>query len=94
MTETSGDPWAKHMLYGTARIIQASGTTIQSGQLSKRLFGAFKLLEANRAILYGEKTFLSQDTWPKCQQQLAINLASPMEIVFGFLIEISSFSTA
>ncbi|KAK1466953.1 hypothetical protein CMEL01_10946 [Colletotrichum melonis] len=94
MTETSGDLWAKHMLYGTARIIQSVGATGQSCQLDKRLFGAFRSLEANRAILYGEDTFLSQEPWSKSPGYLVANPASQVEAVFDLLIEISSFSKA
>ncbi|KAI3559450.1 hypothetical protein CABS03_05193 [Colletotrichum abscissum] len=94
MTETSGDLWAKHMLYGTARIIQSVGATGQSCQLDKRLFGAFRSLEANRAILYGEDTFLSQEPWSKSRGYLVANPASQVEAVFDLLIEISSFSKA
>lgn len=92
MTETSGDRWAKHMLYGTARILQSSGTTNQFSQLGERLFRVFRPLEANRAILYGEDTFLSQGAWVKRQRSLAVNSASPMESIFDLLIQISSFS--
>ncbi|KAL6859422.1 hypothetical protein J3F83DRAFT_763218 [Trichoderma novae-zelandiae] len=47
MSESSAEGWAKHMFYGT----------------SKRLFGAFRVLEVNRAILYGDATFLSENKW-------------------------------
>ncbi|KXH33569.1 hypothetical protein CNYM01_08772 [Colletotrichum nymphaeae SA-01] len=94
MTETSGDMWAKHMLYGTARIIQSVMATSTSCQLDKRLFGAFRSLEANRAILYGENTFLSQEPWSKSRQELVANPGSQVETIFDLLIEISSFSKA
>ncbi|KAG7051933.1 fungal specific transcription factor domain-containing protein [Colletotrichum scovillei] len=94
MTETSGDMWAKHMLYGTARIIQSIAATSRSCQLDKRLFGAFRSLEANRAILYGENTFLSQEPWLKSRRELVANPGSQVETIFDLLIEISSFSKA
>lgn len=91
MTEVSGDGWAKHMLYGTSRIFQSRGTISLPRLLDKQLFGAFRLLEANRAILYGEDTFLSQETWLSRQKSLAVNPTSPMETVFDLVVEISSF---
>lgn len=91
MTEVSGDGWAKHMLYGTSRILQSRGTISLFGLLDKQLFGAFRLLEANRAILYGEDTFLSQKIWLSRQQNLAVNPTSPMETIFDLVVEISSF---
>ncbi|KAL0767757.1 hypothetical protein CaCOL14_009996 [Colletotrichum acutatum] len=94
MIETSGDRWAKHMLYGTARIIQSVAATRRSCQLDRRLFGAFRSLEANRAIMYGEDTFLSQEPWSKSRRELVANPASQVETTFDLLIEISSFSKA
>uniref|UniRef100_A0A0D2XJ62 Uncharacterized protein n=1 Tax=Fusarium oxysporum (strain Fo5176) TaxID=660025 RepID=A0A0D2XJ62_FUSOF len=59
MVEVSGGQWAKHMLYGTSRIFQLSGAGSRSDYLGSQSFETFRLLEGNRAILYGEDTVLS-----------------------------------
>ncbi|KAH6874074.1 hypothetical protein B0T10DRAFT_533100 [Thelonectria olida] len=92
MSETSGERWVKHMLYGTSRIVQSLGPTAQTGQLRSRLFEAFRQLEANRAVLYGEDTFLSQAMWLKCHNHLAPSLADPIETGLGALVRMASFS--
>lgn len=92
MTEVSGDRWVKHMLYGTSRILQSSGSLSLSGRLERQLFTAFKMLEANRAILYGEDTFLSQELWLRRQQSLEGNSTRSMDIMFALMLRISSFN--
>ncbi|KAG8355340.1 hypothetical protein FVEN_g6776 [Fusarium venenatum] len=92
MTQVSGDPWANHMLYGTSKILQSSGITKPSGKLGAQFFGAFNWLEANRAILYGEDTMLSEEEWQTCYQTLPSASDSQADTIFEIFIEISSFS--
>jgi hypothetical protein len=92
MSETSGERWVKHMLYGTSRIIQSLGPTAQTSQIYRRLFEAFCQLEAHRAVLYGDDTFLSQDVWLKCHNHPAPNFVDPIETGLGALVMMASFS--
>lgn len=92
MTQVSGDQWASHMLYGTSQMLQSPGMISHFDQLDQRFFGAFKLLEANRAILYGEDTFLSQEAWRTRHENLAVYSTSPLETILNLVIQISSFS--
>jgi hypothetical protein len=63
MVDPSGDGWAKHMLYGTSRLLQAAEPNQAFSQSRKAFLGIFKIFEANRAVLYGESTMLSGFEW-------------------------------
>lgn len=63
MTETLGERWAQHMRSGSSRILQLAGPTESLSPLRRPFFDAFRIMEASRAILYGDGTFLSQDEW-------------------------------
>jgi hypothetical protein len=91
MSETTGERWIKHMLYGTCRIFQSKGPG-KLEPLSERLFEAFRLLEANRAIIYGGSTFLFQDSWMKRKKFAATGFLDPTETVLEFLVRISTWS--
>ncbi|KAM6519324.1 hypothetical protein FALCPG4_012967 [Fusarium falciforme] len=91
MSETSGERWIKHMLYGTCRIFQSKGPE-KLDPLSERLFEAFRLLEASRAIIYGGSTFLFQDSWMKRKKSPATDPSDSMETIFEFLVRISTWS--
>ncbi|TWU78636.1 hypothetical protein ED733_005365 [Metarhizium rileyi] len=60
MSEPSGDRWARHMLYGTGKLLQFADMSCKPSPLKQMLFDAFQVLEANRAIMYGVDTFLSE----------------------------------
>ncbi|OBS26131.1 hypothetical protein FPOA_00074 [Fusarium poae] len=92
MTQVSGDPWANHMLYGTSKILQSSGITKPNDKLGEQFFAAFNWLEANRAILYGEDTILSQREWQRCYKTLPSASNSQADTIFEIFVEISSFS--
>ncbi|KAJ5559990.1 hypothetical protein N7513_002389 [Penicillium frequentans] len=62
MTKASGDGWAKHMVFGTSQILQSMENTKRFPSWQK-FIKAFRILEINRAILYGETTMLSQGGW-------------------------------
>lgn len=92
MTQISGDQWAKHMLYGTSRLLQSSGTTRHVDELRKQFQGAFKWLEVNRAILYAEDTILSREEWRNHYGCLSSSSWDPLDTVFELSVQISSFS--
>ncbi|KAH7178224.1 hypothetical protein DER46DRAFT_621907 [Fusarium sp. MPI-SDFR-AT-0072] len=89
MIEVSGGQWAKHMLYGTSRIFELSGAHSRSGYLGYQSFETFRLLEGNRAILYGEDTVLSD--YP-CMGQHDMAASSPLDEILSLMVKISSFS--
>jgi hypothetical protein len=62
-SEPSGESFAKHMSHGTSTLLALAGPTRLSTSLRQMLFDAFRTLEANRAILFGDDTFLSQPIW-------------------------------
>ena len=51
------------MLHGTSTILTLIGPSGLSTYLHQKLFDAFRVLEINRAILFGEGTVLSQPLW-------------------------------
>ncbi|KAL6895179.1 hypothetical protein HDV57DRAFT_207 [Trichoderma longibrachiatum] len=63
MSESSGDAWVNYMFSGTSKVLQLAGPDACSSPLQQRLFSVFRVLEANRAILYGDATFLSEKKW-------------------------------
>lgn len=94
MAEPSGDGFAKHMLYGTSKVLQLAGLNAPQSTLQKRLLHAFRVLEANRAILYGDDTFLSEGKWSFSNRirtkQAAI--PDPMADIIELMIQTSRFS--
>lgn len=73
-------------------MLQSSVILNYHDQLDRQLIGAFRLLEANRAVLYGVETFISQDAWLNHYSRYALDPSSPVETIFCLLIEIASFS--
>ncbi|KAH8804371.1 fungal-specific transcription factor domain-containing protein [Xylogone sp. PMI_703] len=63
MSESSGDRWIRHMLYGSARILCLAGPAQSITPMRQAFLEGFRVLEANRAIIYGEDSFLSKDGW-------------------------------
>lgn len=94
MADPSGDGFAKHMLYGTSKILQLAGPDAHSSTLQTRLLNAFLVLEANRAILYGDGTFLSEDKWSFNIKVRTIQAAvpDPMADIINLMIQTSRFS--
>ncbi|EHK46764.1 hypothetical protein TRIATDRAFT_317683 [Trichoderma atroviride IMI 206040] len=94
MAEPSGDGFAKHMLYGTSKVLQLAGLDAQQSTLQKRLLNAFRVLEANRAILYGDGTFLSKGKWSfnnRIRNKQAV-VPDPMVDITELMIQTSQFS--
>ncbi|QGI63751.1 hypothetical protein CEK26_007703 [Fusarium fujikuroi] len=89
MIEVSGGQWARHMLYGTSKILELSGTDSRSDYVGCQSFETFRLLEGNRAILYGEDTVLSDYSR---MGQLDVMTSNPLDEILNFIIKMSSFS--
>jgi hypothetical protein len=94
MAEPSGDGFAKHMLYGTSKVLQLAGPDAHQSMLQKRLLNAFRVLEANRAILYGDDTFLSESKWSfnNRVRTKQVAAADPMADIVELMIQTSRFS--
>ena len=81
------------MSFGTSLILQLIGPTTQLSPLSEALFQAFRLLEANRLVLFGDESFLSKPAWVKYQRDLATTpRQSLMNTTLEFMFQISSYS--
>ncbi|KAL7947116.1 fungal-specific transcription factor domain-containing protein [Trichoderma barbatum] len=94
MSESSGEGWAKHMFYGTSKVLQLAGPNARASPLRQRLLNAFRVLEANRAILYGDATFLSESKW-KLQNNSKVKQAEApdfMASITELMIQTSAFS--
>lgn len=94
MAEPSGEGWAKHMFYGTSKVLQLAGPDAQQSTLQKRLLSAFRVLEANRAILYGDDTFLSKGRWSLNDRirTKEAKIPDPMTEITELMIQTSRFS--
>ena len=98
VSETSGERWAKHMFHGTSKILALIGPTQLSTVMRQKLFDAFRILEANRAILFGDDTFLSQPGWTSHRsnkQDLSFqghSLWDPMDTIFELKLRVAAFS--
>ncbi|KAF5702814.1 monocarboxylate transporter [Fusarium globosum] len=88
MIEVSGGQWAKHMLYGTSKMLELSGTDSRSDYLGCQSVETFRLLEGNRAILYGEDTILSDYSR---MDQHDVMTSNPLDEILNFIIKMSSF---
>ncbi|VUC25574.1 unnamed protein product [Clonostachys rosea] len=91
LSENSGDGWANHMSYGISRILQAVKPTDDPSPLRRTLLDAFQTLEANRAILYGNGSFMVEKCWPS---HLLGPLTDPdtMQSIVQLMLEVSGFS--
>lgn len=90
-----GDRWAQHMRYGTSRLLQLAGPTESLSPLHQTLFEAFRVLEATRAVMYGDGTFLSQSAWLSYHPNPATTISGtcdPMTSIHTLIIQTSAFS--
>ncbi|EFY91084.1 hypothetical protein MAC_02970 [Metarhizium acridum CQMa 102] len=96
MAEPSGDRWARHMLYGTGRMLQLANMGRGPSPLKQMLFDAFQILEANRAIMYGVETFLSEHRWAVVRKTLLLHAGQiagrPMDDMITLMLYTASFS--
>ena len=63
MAERSADSFAKHMAFGTSKMLLMLEPTDPLSLPTKSLIDAFWVLETNRAILYGDNILISPDKW-------------------------------
>ncbi len=98
MSEASGERWAKHVVHGTSTMLTLTGPTSLSTSLRQRLFDAFRVLEANRAIFFGDETFLTQSAWAShlpSRYSLSSGegiLWDPVETIFSLKLRVATFS--
>lgn len=86
------------MFHGTSKILSLVGPTGLSTSLHREFFGAFRALELNRAILFGDDTFLSKPEWdlhysnrysPLSQERV---LWDPMDTLFTLKLRVATFA--
>ncbi|KAJ5359737.1 uncharacterized protein N7496_012150 [Penicillium cataractarum] len=95
MVDSSGDGWAKHMLYGTSQLLQAAGPNQAISHSRKAFLGIFKIFEANRAILYSEETILSRLDWTSAYQMNAhipLHDWDSLGPISSIMVQISTFN--
>lgn len=86
------------MFHGTSRILSLVGPEKLSSLLHRELFDAFRVLEANRAILFGDDTLLSQPAWILQHYNRPISLTqqrrhwNPVDTIFVLKLRIATFS--
>lgn len=94
MSESSGEGWAKHMFYGTSKVLQLAGPDAYTSSLQQRLLNAFRVLEANRTIMFGDATFLSESRWRvyhNTNHEAAV-VPGPTASITDLMIQTSAFS--
>ncbi len=95
MSECTGDRWVKHMIYGTGRILQIGGPSLTATGLRRTLFEAFQILEVNRAIMYGDDTFLADPSWidlPFGVNNRPSHCSHQLHEMLQLMAEVASFS--
>ncbi|CAG5158150.1 uncharacterized protein ALTATR162_LOCUS5008 [Alternaria atra] len=95
ISETSGERFAQHMLLGMLRLLQLNGPVQSWAYLRRKLVDAFRVLEANRAILFGNGTCLSQPVWLLSQPGITAReniFSDPTEAILVLKIQMASFS--
>ncbi|KAJ6784403.1 hypothetical protein PWT90_09464 [Aphanocladium album] len=95
MSGTLGDQWAQHMRQGLSTILRLTGPVTSRSSLSQTFLDAFRVMEATRAVMYGDGTFLSQDAWlhhyssPKPR---GYSVSDPMRGIATLIIQTASFA--
>ncbi|CAH0047194.1 unnamed protein product [Clonostachys solani] len=92
MSENSGDGWANHMSYGISRILQAVKPADDPSPLRMTLLDAFQTLEANRAIIYGDGSFLIEEYWSSHLPGPITQPVGTMQRIIQLMLEVSGFS--
>lgn len=92
MSENSGDGWANHMSYGISRILQAVKPADDPSPLRMTLLDAFQTLEANRAIIYGDGSFLVEECWSSPLPGPITQPVGTMQRIIQLMLEVSGFS--
>ncbi|KAJ5371884.1 hypothetical protein N7517_003890 [Penicillium concentricum] len=94
LSDDSGQGWVKHMLYGTSKMLQIAGPSDCMSPVRRIFYDLFRILEASRALLFGEETILSQECWLNLQKNLSSNATrwEPLEEIITVMIQTSDFS--
>ncbi|KFY46873.1 hypothetical protein V494_00283 [Pseudogymnoascus sp. VKM F-4513 (FW-928)] len=94
LSDPSGDGWVKHMLHGTSMILRLSRSDKCMSPLRRTFYGIFRMLEASRALLYGEATILSEESWATFHKELVpVNqIWDPIEEILALMIRCSAFN--
>ncbi|KAJ5882893.1 uncharacterized protein N7473_009779 [Penicillium subrubescens] len=95
MADTSGDGWAKHMLYGTSRLLQTTSPKQTLSRSRKAFLDIFRIFEANRVNLYGEGTILASLDWATMYQMDDHRPADEWDTmgqISSLMVQISAFN--
>lgn len=94
LSDPSGEGWVKHMLHGTSMILRLSRQDKNMSSLRRTFYGIFRMLEASRALLYGEATILSEDSWVNFHKELVSGdeIWDPIEEILALMIRCSTFN--
>lgn len=98
MSEASGEQFARHLCGGTGRLLVLAGPEGLATPLRRRLFDAVRVLEVNRAVLFGDGTFLSQPGWVAHQASMdgvpveSCDHLSLMDTIVVLKTRVASFS--
>ena len=62
--------------------------------LRRAFYGIFRMLEASRALLYGESTILAEDSWVSFHEKFVSGdeIWDPIEEMLALMIRCSTFS--
>ncbi|KAK8062835.1 hypothetical protein PG997_014932, partial [Apiospora hydei] len=71
MQGKTGDGWLMHMVHGTASALQAAGPLACQSGLGLAFFHQARIFEASRALLLGERSFLSNPEWDRFTRNLS-----------------------
>jgi hypothetical protein len=84
------------MLYGTGKMLQLTQFAASPSPLKQMLFEAFQIMEANRAIMYGVDTFLSERHWVEVRRNRLLGsyqaVALPLNDMVDLIIHAASFT--
>ncbi|KAJ5327911.1 hypothetical protein N7452_008301 [Penicillium brevicompactum] len=86
LAENSGNSFANHMVFGASKMLLLLEPTSRLAVPTKSLIDAFCVLEANRAILYGNTTVLpriwqcglTRESWPDPMNKILILMSVSM----------------
>lgn len=90
MAEKSADSFAKHMAFGTSKMLLMLEPTDPLSLPTKSLIDAFWVLETNRAILYGDNILISLDKWQWSSTRES--WSDPMKKILMLMAQTSAFA--
>jgi hypothetical protein len=93
MYDDTGHGWLWHMLSGTSKILQLLGPERCRTGASREFFLEVRIFEIARAILFSERSFLSQNPWTDLMKDIwaedYINDWSPRERLLDIMTLVS-----